>query len=501
VEPPAVQKKGSLLRTLTKWAILAELGFGVVLVATYESPAFQKQVVTAVPELKPYIDESYPYYTSLRKTVVDAYQQAAAAFRDATASKDLKEEQKKADAPAKPVSIPLKSEKAADKVLPETPKPAAPVFPVIPFKTFDDVMKYLHGVTGRLAVLAAGLPQDAKQRKEIQAIVDHIDKELAMVVKWQEMHSAEARHHTASALKEQAAEFASKIEKRVEEVNQSLVKTMTDKFAGEKEELAKKHAAEMDAKLKDQEQKLQKAFEDKFKAEVQQVERRYNQKVQWMVDKERAGRLARLDHLALRVKKLEQLTTSFSERLHISERTHKQIAALHSLLAVLEQEKQKAFTDPLDTLKQASQTDPFVTQLLRHLPEDVERRGIVPLSTLKSEFHRLEHRIRDVELVPEDGGLESHIVSFIFSKLLFRQHALSNGKDVESVLARTEHHLNSDDLDAAARELNQLAGWSKKIVQEWLKQAREHLETKQALTAVYSHLAVQSLALSQGSKQ
>ena len=67
------------------------------------------------------------------------------------------------------------------------------------------------------------------------------------------------------------------------------------------------------------------------------------------------------------------------------------------------------------------------------------------------------------------------------------------GDDVLSVLARAEYHLNEKDLDSAARELNQLKGAPKVLLQDWLKAARERLEVEQALGIVQTQATFASL--------
>lgn len=109
--------------------------------------------------------------------------------------------------------------------------------------------------------------------------------------------------------------------------------------------------------------------------------------------------------------------------------------------------------------------------------------GVEPLSDLASwYFTSVSPKVESVSLVPDQGaGVLSHVASAVLSKLRFKPRGLPEGNDVLSVLARAEYHLNEKDLDTAARELNQLTGWSKLLLKDWLDAARARLEVQQAL--------------------
>ncbi|KAJ1906400.1 hypothetical protein IWQ60_012095 [Tieghemiomyces parasiticus] len=76
---------------------------------------------------------------------------------------------------------------------------------------------------------------------------------------------------------------------------------------------------------------------------------------------------------------------------------------------------------------------------------------------------------------------------------MFAKRGLVGGEDAEAVLARTNYHLQRADLDSAARELNQLSGWSKDVAQDWIEAARQHLTLKQALQVVESELMLNQM--------
>ncbi|KAG8678676.1 Formation of crista junctions protein 1 [Ceratobasidium sp. 394] len=67
------------------------------------------------------------------------------------------------------------------------------------------------------------------------------------------------------------------------------------------------------------------------------------------------------------------------------------------------------------------------------------------------------------------------------------------GDDVLSVLSRAEYYLGVKNLDAAAREVNQLSGWPGRLVRDWLEAVRRRLEVEQALEVVQTQATLSSL--------
>ena len=79
------------------------------------------------------------------------------------------------------------------------------------------------------------------------------------------------------------------------------------------------------------------------------------------------------------------------------------------------------------------------------------------------------------------------------SPRLFARKGNVPGSDVASVVARADWHLERQDLDSAARELNQLHGWPKVLAADWLAAARKRLEVDQALDLVDREAAISAL--------
>jgi len=225
-----------------------------------------------------------------------------------------------------------------------------------------------------------------------------------------------------------------------------------------------------------------------------EMQRRWLREVQIHVEEERGGRLAKLENLAIDLKRLERITLDNAAYLDENLRLHAVWSALRALqTATLDAAARKPFRNELRVLKNiacaASQTDKITVAALESLEEsDAPDVGVEPLADLTTWFTTsVVPRVSAVALIPDyssqagPAGLLSHLASSLASVLRFRRRGLVEGDDPLSVMARAEYYLNEKDLDSAARELNQLKGAAKELLHDWLAAARRRLEVQQAL--------------------
>lgn len=211
------------------------------------------------------------------------------------------------------------------------------------------------------------------------------------------------------------------------------------------------------------------------------------------VEEERGGRLARLDELATNLKCLERLTLDNSSYLDENIRVHALWTAVRAMQAAVDGPERKPFREELHVLRHitAAKEDLVVSTALNSLEStEVPDVGVEPLADLTSWFTTsVAPRVSSVALVPDqDAGILSHLASHLLTSFSFRKRGLTPGNDVLSVLSRAEYYLNEQDLDTAARELNQLTGTAKELLYDWLEAARRRLEVQQALEVCQSGL-------------
>ena len=156
----------------------------------------------------------------------------------------------------------------------------------------------------------------------------------------------------------------------------------------------------------------------------------------------------------------------------------------------------RTFANELATLRSKAKNNDVIEAALRAVDETgAASEGVESVPTLHEWFRaRVAPRLTQVALLPEQGaGVLSYVASVVLSPLLLARQGLVPGSDVSSIVARAEWLLDHRDLDAAARELNQLRGWAKLIASDWLHAARQRLEVDQALHLVEQEASFASL--------
>lgn len=263
----------------------------------------------------------------------------------------------------------------------------------------------------------------------------------------------------------------------------------------------------LNGELETQRQIIEQRLKEEVVSQGIELQRRWLRSIKSQVETERGGRLAKLDTLNTSLKQLERITLDNSAVLDDNVRLHKIWSALRAVQTKAEN-GDVSFDDELRALQSlASATDgpnasdnAVIRAALGQLESSgIPQTGVKSFASLSSWFTTsVAPRIHEASLVPapEDAGVGSHIASTVLSKLLFRPKAgLADGADVGSVLARAEWALSEKDLDSAAREVNTLTGWPRKLADDWLREARRKLEVQQALEIVGAEATLSSLLM------
>ncbi|CAO3646849.1 unnamed protein product [Mucor hiemalis] len=268
---------------------------------------------------------------------------------------------------------------------------------------------------------------------------------------------------------------------------------LKNQFEQTRVEMKTSFAQQLAADLNAQAERLEKARSDALVAQGQELQRRFVKEVKLLVEQERAGRLAKLDTIAQRFKALEKHSLQNAQALDKSRQYHVIHVTLDAFQDSLQGQHKQPFSDELQALSHNTNDDKVIQTALSVIPKELAQEGVNTISELSVRFAQVADEIRQVALVPEDGGFGSHIISIIMSYLMFKKSGLVQGDDVESVLSRTDYYLKRDNLEFAARELNQLSGWPKRLAQDWIQSARRHLEVKQALEVAETQAVLLSL--------
>lgn len=251
----------------------------------------------------------------------------------------------------------------------------------------------------------------------------------------------------------------------------AMVAEFNTKLTKQIDEERQKFLAEKTAQLVDQKEKLDKS---------------YARQVQNKVEVEGGGRLGGLDNLVARLAVLEKHAYETALLIDNASLSHRLTVAISALDKATDKGCMRSFSHELSALRKIASTATGLDKelleiVLDSVPRDLEYEGVQSMSELRARFDYLADEVRQSSLISENGGIFSHMISITLSKLMFKKHGLVSGEDIEARLARAEYYLRENDLDSAARELNQLTGWPKKLASGWVADARKRLEVKQVV--------------------
>lgn len=294
-----------------------------------------------------------------------------------------------------------------------------------------------------------------QKSEKIHAALDKYHEDAQQVI--QTSHA-----QTAKKVQAKEAELLKEFEDARQEMKKTFEQLMAQEIDAQKAELEHERS-----------QALLKQSED--------MQRKYIREVRLLVERERAGRLSKLDQIDKRFKALEQQSLQNASVLDRSRATHLMHITFGAFQDAISGVHKRPFVQELEAFRSSAKDDVLLQTVLDTIPVDVAENGVDTIGDLKTRFEHVAKEVRSVALVPEDGGFGSHIISWILAKIMFKKEGLVEGDDVEAVLARSNYYLKRGDLENAARELNQLKGWPKRLAEDWIVAARRHLEVKQAL--------------------
>ncbi|KDN40155.1 hypothetical protein K437DRAFT_258737 [Tilletiaria anomala UBC 951] len=385
--------------------------------------------------------------------------------------------------------------------------------------TIDDLAQFIKDAPATSSFQAKEVLNLA--RADLEKLTDRLD-----AIKEQEAARVDA------ALKQQQSKYEAELSRASERANQDLTKKDEEwhkNFEVESTKQVKEYQTKLQAELATQSELINERLREEVIAQGIELQRRWMRDIKARVEQERGGRLARLAELATQVKHLENVTRENGKEMESSSRLNTLMASIRALQTVInspglvqdgcasddggEDEAillagKQPFRDSLRRLKaNASATDsPIISSVLSYLDQSpIPDEGVDSFITLSTWFQdKVSPAVLRTALLPENAGVLAHATSALLAPLLFKKRASASSgsapvigekqqQDVPSILARAEYLLQREDLDGAAREVNQLQGWGKILAQDWLRAARNRLEVSQALEAVKSETRYLSL--------
>ncbi|KAI8584330.1 hypothetical protein K450DRAFT_219332 [Umbelopsis ramanniana AG] len=274
---------------------------------------------------------------------------------------------------------------------------------------------------------------------------------------------------------------------------------LSDIFYEERAAMVAEFNAKLTKQIDEERQKFMIEKSAQMADQKETLDKSYTRQVQNKVEVEGGGRLGGLDNLVARLAVLEKHAYETALLIDNASYSHRLTVAISALDKATDKGCMRSFSHELSALRKLASTatgadKELMETVLDSVPHELEFEGVQSISELRARFNYLADEVRQSSLISENGGIFSHMISITLSKLMFRKHGLVSGEDIEARLARAEYHLRENDLDSAARELNQLTGWPKKLASGWVADARKRLEVKQVIKIVEAEVAISNLA-------
>lgn len=289
---------------------------------------------------------------------------------------------------------------------------------------------------------------------------------------------------------------AKELVRRLEEEMKDQESRWRDEFESERENISKSYQERLDVEIKRTEQLSEQRLHNQLLEQAIEMKKNFISDVEDRVETERDGRLAKLSDLSTSISELESLTSQWNSILDANLKTQHLQVAVEAVRASLDHaNRPRPFVHELAALKELGDDNPVVNAAIASINPTAYQRGVPTSAQLIDRFRRVAAEVRKASLLPDDAGLAAHTASFVLSRFMFQKQGRAVGDDVESVLTRTETLLEEGDLDGAAREMNGLDGWAKKLSEDWVGEARRVLEVRQAVEVIGAEVRLQGLGV------
>lgn len=144
--------------------------------------------------------------------------------------------------------------------------------------------------------------------------------------------------------------------------------------------------------------------------------------------------------------------------------------------------------------------DAYVKAVVQGIPAEASTLGVSTAGDIKERFLKVENLARKTALIGEEGGsLLTYALSYLQSLFVLSPSTEDmpakttavdlNNLNTFEVVWLAKASLDRGDLEQAVKYVSLLEGQPKNVARDWLRDARIHLETKQASQALVLHAA------------
>ncbi|XP_048486429.1 MICOS complex subunit Mic60 [Plutella xylostella] len=302
--------------------------------------------------------------------------------------------------------------------------------------------------------------------------------------------------HDEKALIEAKAEdmYKKELMNKFKEQQITLLKTQAEFSRQTKEALKKQYEVH------------QEVMQDRIKRKEAEIMAQFQKQLSEKMQEERVAFKKELAAMAGKLQAIEQTLKQRAGHEAEARRSQSLWAAAEALLAATKRNTEEAdVANELDALRKAGKDDELVVTILKGIPPDAEKNGVITEKTLRTKFEEMERTAKKVALVGKDGAtLPVYFLSWLQSKLLFSKADIPADElenkptdftelDTFDIMQRARYHMDHNNVTDALRYVNLLQGGARAAARCWADAARRHLAVRQAAEAVMAHASVSGL--------
>ncbi|XP_040849516.1 MICOS complex subunit MIC60 isoform X1 [Ochotona curzoniae] len=343
--------------------------------------------------------------------------------------------------------------------------------------------------------------------------IDQLNRELAEQKATEKQHIALAleKHKleekrafdsaVAKALEHHRSEIEAEQEKKVEEVRDAMENEMRTQLRRQ----AAAHTDHLRDVLRVQEQELKNEFEQDLSEKLSEKELEFRRLSQEQVDNFTLD----INTAYARLRGIEQAVQSHAVAEEEARKAHQLWLSVEALKYSMKTSSADTPTVPLgsavEAIRASCSDNEFAQALTAAIPPESLTRGVYSEETLRARFYAVQKLARRVAMIDETrNSLYQYFLSYLQSLLLFTPKQLKPPaelypEDINTfkLLSYASYCIEHGDLELAAKFVNQLKGESRRVAQDWLKEARMTLETKQIVEILTAYASAVGIGTTQ----
>lgn len=276
----------------------------------------------------------------------------------------------------------------------------------------------------------------------------------------------------------------SQVSKQIQEAisvkENEVLNSFTNEFNNIVARIEKTHESKLNDEVSKAKEVISKQAENIIKQNQINTINEFTNLIEDTISKEREGKYAKFDELNSKLTTLQNLVLTIDEHLNNSELKSRLQLNLNKLKAKLTSNSNENLTLEIAELNKLAieSKNQVISTAINSIDQEIIKNGLLTNSQLITRFHLLVPELRSAALLPPNAGLLGHLSSILFSKFLLSKEGHVDGKDIESVIARVDNYLVSNQLDNAVEEIANLKGWNRKLANDWLVEGRRRLEVE-----------------------